>query len=48
MSNIIIFIVGFGLGMIISGILLIILVYFQNGFKEEINNKANKIFKEDK
>lgn len=48
MSDFIIFIIGFGLGLIGSGMLLIVLVYFQNGFKEDINNKAKKIFNEDK
>jgi|TARA_R110001592_G_scaffold9025_3_gene48470 hypothetical protein len=42
------FIIGFAIGMIASGMLLIILVHFQKGFKEDINEKAKKIFNEEK
>ena len=42
------FIIGFAIGMIASGMLLIILVHFQKGFKEDINEKAKKVFNEEK
>ena len=42
------FIIGFAIGMIASGMLLIILVHFQDGFRKDISDKAKEIFEEDK